>query len=357
MDTRQSNRTILLVIVLFISAVFIAMIRYFLMALLMAAIFSALLMPLYHRFERWFQGNKSLSAGVTILALVLMVLLPSLALIGMVLAQALRLSRLAAPWVQQQIHEPGAFSRTLETLPYYHELEVYREDILKKIGEFAGTAGNMLLGAISSFTLSAVNELFLLFFFLYTMFFFLKDGREILDKMLSYLPLTEGVKSRLLEKFLSVTRATLKGSVVVGLVQGTLAGLALHLAGIDSALFWGAIMTLLSFIPVLGSPLVWVPAVIYLLLIGQYPQALGVLLFCSIIVGQIDNILRPILIGRDTKMNELMIFLGTLGGLGLFGIIGIIVGPIVAALFVTVWEIYGEAFSDYLDEVRGNKEV
>ncbi len=213
----------------------------------------------------------------------------------------------------------------------------------------------MLFNTISSFTYSAVNDLFMLFIFLYAMFFFLRDGKQFLAQFLSYLPLTQTDQNRLLGKFISVTRATIKGTMVVGAVQGSLAGFALHFAGIDSALFWGTIMSVLSVLPVLGSALVWIPAVIYLAATGQYPQAIGVLLFCTLVVGQIDNILRPMLIGRDTQMPELLIFFGTLGGIGLFGVFGFILGPIVAALFMTVWEMYGETFSDYLSEIKGDK--
>ncbi len=259
------------------------------------------------------------------------------------------------PWIQQQIQEPSAINQQLRSLPFYPELELYREEILQKAGELAGKTGSMLLNTLSSFTFSAVNDLFLLFIFLYTMFFFLMDGKQFLEKVLSYIPLTEHDQQRLLDKFLSVTRATIKGTMVVGIVQGSLAGLALHFAGIDSALFWGTIMSLLSVLPVLGPPLVWVPAAIFLAATGHYPQAAGVLLFCSIVVGQIDNILRPILIGRDTQMHELLIFFGTLGGIGLFGVFGFIIGPIVAALFMTVWEMYGETFSDYLTEIKREK--
>ena len=189
------------------------------------------------------------------------------------------------------------------------------------------------------------------------MFFFLKDGRLILVKVLSYFPLTESDQHRLLDKFLSVTRATIKGSMVIGTLQGSLAGVALHLAGIESAIFWGAIMSLISVLPIIGSGLVWFPAGIYLAATGHYPQALGLLLFCTLVVGQIDNILRPILVGRDTQMHALLIFFGTLGGIGLFGIFGFIIGPIIAALFMTVWEMYAETFSSFLTEMKkGNAE-
>lgn len=355
MNSIKANRIILLLFVLFISAIFFAMIRYFLLAIFLAAIFSALAMPVFNRFESWFRGRKSLSASMTMLTLLLMVFFPLAALLGIVAAQAVSISRITLPWIRQQFQEPAAFNQQLSSLPYYSELELYRDEILLKAGELADRTGSMLFNTISSFTHSAVNDLFLLFIFLYTMFFFLRDGKQFLKIILSYLPLTESDQHRLLDRFLSVTRATIKGTMVVGIVQGSLAALALHFAGIESALFWGAMMAVFSVLPVLGPPLIWVPAVIYLAATGQYPQALGVFLFCSIVVGQIDNILRPILIGRDTRMPELLIFFGTLGGIGLFGVFGFILGPIVAALFMTVWEMYGETFSENLMEIRGEK--
>jgi predicted PurR-regulated permease PerM len=355
MNSIKANQAILLVLLLVISVTFVAMIRYFLMAIVLAALFSALAMPIFNRFERWFKGRKSLSASMTIFTLLLIVFLPLAALLGVVARQAIRISRIAVPWVQQQILEPDAFDQQLRSLSFYPELQLYRTEIFQKVGEFASSTGTMLFNTISSVTYSAVSDLFLFFLFLYTMFFFLRDGKEILAKFLSYLPLTQTDQNRLLDKFISVTRATIKGSMVVGIVQGSLAGLALHLAGIDSAIFWGTIMSLISIVPVLGPPLVWVPAVIYLAATGQYPQAIGVLLFCSIMVGQIDNIIRPILIGHDTQMHELLIFFGTLGGIGLFGVFGFILGPIVAALFMTIWEMYAEAFRDYLSEIKGDK--
>ncbi|NTU45725.1 MAG: AI-2E family transporter [Chlorobiaceae bacterium] len=355
MNSIKANQVILLLVLLFMSALFFAMIRYFLMAIFLAAIFSALAMPLFNRYKRWFRGRQSLSAAMTIVTLLLVVFLPLAALLGVVASQAVRLSSIALPLIQQQIKEPAAFDQQLRTLPFYDELALYREEILKKAGELASQAGSLLFSSISSFTVSAVNDLFLLFIFLYTMFFFLKDGQLFLDRILACLPLTKSDEFRLLDRFLSVTRATLKGTLVVGVVQGSLAGLALHFAGIESAIFWGTVMSVISVVPVLGPPIVWVPAVIYLAATGQYPQAIGVALFCSIVVGQIDNIIRPILIGRDTRMHELMIFFSTLGGIGLFGLFGFILGPIIAALFVTLWEMYAESFSEFLAEIKGEK--
>ncbi|MBM3162957.1 MAG: AI-2E family transporter [Chlorobi bacterium] len=355
MNTQTTSRVVLLLILFLISALFFAMIRYFLMAIFLAAIFSALAMPIYSRVERLFRGRKNMSSAVTLLFLFIMVFLPMTALAGIVALQAFNISRSAVPWAQQQLQETSAYNAMLHSFPYYSELELYREEILQKAAELAGKAGAFLFNSLSSFTVTAVNELFLMFVFLYTMFFFLKDGKQLLEKIIYYMPLEEADQRRLLDRFLSVTRATIKGTMVVGLIQGSLAGLALHLAGIQSALFWGTIMTVLSIVPVIGPPLVWFPAAVYLAATGQYFQAAAVFLFCSLVVSQLDNILRPILIGRDTRLHELLIFFGTLGGLGLFGLFGFIVGPIIAALFITVWEMYGEAFSEYLLQVKGKK--
>jgi len=355
MNSLKANQLIILLFVLFISAIFFAMIRYFLMAIFLAAIFSALAMPVFNRFESWLKGKKNLSAGLTMATLFLIVVLPLGAVLGIVVTQAIRISSVAVPWIQQQLPEPTVFDQQIRALPFFDTLEISREQVLQKAGELAGKMGSLLIGAISSITYSAVTDLFLLFVFLYTMFFFLRDGRMLLEKVLSCLPLSFSDEQRLLDRFLSVTRATLKGTVVVGFVQGSLAGTALHIAGIDNALFWGTIMSMLSLIPFVGSALIWFPSVLYLAATGQYIQAAGVFIFCSAVVGQIDNIIRPILIGRDTRMHELLIFFGTLGGIALFGVFGFIVGPIVAALFMTVWEIYRETFSEFLSEIKSGQ--
>jgi predicted PurR-regulated permease PerM len=155
----------------------------------------------------------------------------------------------------------------------------------------------------------------------------------------------------MVEKFLSVTRATLKGSLVIGLVQGLLAGAAFAVAGIQGAAFWGTVMAVMSIIPAVGTGLVWVPAVIYLFVISRTAAAIALGLWCLVVVGTVDNFLRPALVGRDTKMPDLLVLVSTLGGLFYFGAVGFIIGPVVAALFLTVWEIYGRAFADFLPEV------
>jgi predicted PurR-regulated permease PerM len=345
------NKSVLLLLVVFISAIFLSMIRSFLMAIFLAGIFSALARPLYKRFERWYGGRRALASLSTLVLIIMVVILPLGALMGIVTAQAIKVGQTATPWVQKQIAQPGEFHNLLNSLPFYDKLAPYSETIWRKAGELIGTISQFLISSLSKATMSAVSLLFMTFAMLYTMFFFLMDGDKLLYKILYYLPLQDRDEQRMLQKFTSVTRATLKGTAVIGILQGGLAGIAFWAVGIPSAVFWGTIMAVLSIIPGIGTALIWGPAVIILAAGGNFLKAGGLGIFCALVVGSIDNLLRPILVGKDTQMHELMIFFGTLGGIIMFGIMGMIIGPIVAALFITIWEIYGVAFKDILPQV------
>ncbi|MGD8741176.1 MAG: AI-2E family transporter [Desulfobacterales bacterium] len=351
MNKEAINKWVLLLLVFFISALFLSMIRQFLMAIFMAGIFSALSYPLYRRLEKWFKGRRSLASMATLFLIVFVVILPLGGLLGIVTGQAIKVGEAVTPWVSQQLSQPDAISDALKSLPFYDKIEPYRNLVLTKAGQLVGHISGFLINRLRSVTLGTVNFIFMLFIMLYTMFFFLMDGDKLIDKILYYLPLEDHDERLMLDKFTSVTRATLKGTAVIGILQGGLAGAAFAVVGIHSAVFWGTIMAVLSFIPGIGTALVWVPAVIILAATGHLAKAIGLGVFCAAVVGSIDNLLRPILVGRDTQMHELMILFGTLGGIIMFGVLGIIIGPIIAALFVTIWEIYGVAFQDVLPAV------
>jgi len=205
---------------------------------------------------------------------------------------------------------------------------------------------------LSSLTTGTVNFVFQFVVFLYSMFFFLKDGRLVLGRILYYMPLDDADEQRMLGKFSSVARAMLKGTLVIALLQGTLTGVAIAIAGIHAAVFLGTVAVFLAMIPGAGTSLVWGPCVIYLFARAHTGQAIFLLVIGVGVVGLLDNFLRPRLVGRDTQMHDLLIFFGTLGGLFLFGLPGLVVGPILTALFVTVWEIYGVVFRDVLPQVQ-----
>jgi predicted PurR-regulated permease PerM len=351
MNKESVQRWVLLLLVLLVSALFFAMIRQFLMAMFLAGLFAALARPLYLRLVRWFQGRRALASIATLILIIITILLPLSGLLGIITAQAVKVGETATPWIERQLKEPETISGFFNRLPFSEHIKPYRNEIFKKAGEMVGKMSGFLIDSLSSATVGTVHFLFMSLIMLYTMFYFLMDGDKLLLHMLYYVPLKYEDECRILEQFTSVARATLKGTAVIGLLQGTLAGLAFAVVGIPSAVFWGAIMTVASIIPSVGSALIWGPAALILALNGQIVKAIGLTVFCAAIVGSLDNLLRPILVGKDTQMHELLIFFSTLGGILMFGIVGIMIGPIIAALFTAIWELYGLVFQDLLPPV------
>jgi len=356
MSKDQINNLTILLMTFGISALFLSMIHQFLMVLFLSGLFSALARPIYLRLDLWFGGRHHLASLVTLLAMVFVILIPLASLIGIVVAQAIDVSQSVSPWVKK-LSEPGVFAKKVAHLPFYDDLLPYRELLISKTGEAVTLASKFLVGGLSSLTMGTVNVIFMAFVMLYTMYFLQMDGDKLIEKILYYLPLKSSDEHLMLDKFTSVTRATLKGTLLIGALQGTLAGIAFAVAGIENAVFWGTLMAVLSVIPSVGSALVWIPAVIVLILQGQLASGILLALFCGLIVGSLDNVLRPILVGKDTKMHELMIFFGTLGGIMMFGITGIFIGPLIASLFITVWEMYGTTFRHLLPAVEWTPSV
>jgi predicted PurR-regulated permease PerM len=348
MQQRLVNRGVLILLLVGISLLFLAMVMPFLQAIFVAALFAALFTPLYRRILNVVGQRRGLASALTLLTVILFVMVPLGLLLGTVTSQALDIADTAVPWVRQQMATPGIITQTLESLPFYSLIEPYTEIALARLGDLAGSVSGWAVNALQSATLGTLGALLSVLIVLYTLFFFLIDGDRLLYYVLYYLPLNDEDETKLLLRFTSVTRATLKGTAVIGFLQGGLAGLALYFAGIPSALFWAVAMMVLSVVPGVGAALIWVPAVIYLIVGGQYVAAVAVGLFCALVVGTVDNLLRPKLVGNDTQLHELLIFFSTLGGLLMFGFMGFVIGPIIAALFVTVWELYGDEFKQWL---------
>ncbi len=331
-----------------ISVLFFQVVESFLLALVMASVMAGLMNPVYQRLLETFRGHKNVASAATVLLSLLLVIVPLLLMSGILVNEAINVSDSAGAWVQQYEQQTDEMQKKIQELPALQRFLPYQEQIMSKAGELAEKIGAFVADEFATGAKGAVEFFLLLFIMLYAMFYFLTHGRVTLDAVLRFTPLSSTDKARLLDVFISVSRATLKGTLVIGIVQGGLAGLSFAVAGIDSAVFWGAVMVVLSIIPGIGAALVWVPAVIFLALNGQTGAAVGVALWCAIVVGTIDNVLRPFLVGRDTQMPDLLILLTTLGGLLVFGATGIVLGPIVGALFIAVWDLWSSAVEETL---------
>ncbi len=344
------RRNFVLVMTIAYAVAFLAMLGGFFEALLMAAVLSGITYPLYRWCLRKFGGRDTLASLATLLATLLVILVPLILLLGLVAEQAVSVVKEATPWVEQQLSQSDQDQLELPGwLPFADELQAHRDDIVSKLGEVAQQVGVYLAGSLARLSEGTAAFFFQLFIMLYAMFSFLKSGPALVEKIMSYAPLSRIEKDRMLEVGLSVSKATIKGTLTIGIIQGALGGLGFAVVGIEGAIFWGAIMAVLSILPGIGATLVWAPAVAYLLMSGQTIAGLGLLIWSAGVVGTIDNVLRPLLVGRDTKMPDLLIMLSTLGGLALFGATGLVLGPILAALFLTVLAVYSEVFADWLN--------
>jgi predicted PurR-regulated permease PerM len=354
-DAVRFRTAFVLLLVLLISGLFLAVTWPFLQTLVVGAMLAGLCQPLYRWLVRLLRGRRSLASVATLLILLAIIIGPVSAVLGLVVAQALTVSERAIPWIQENFGAATTFDFRqwlINHFPLVADFVPSQQEILNNLGAAAKGVGGYLVGWASAFTAGTAGFLLQFAVMLYAMFFFLRDGRAILQRIFYYIPLNHEDEVRMLERFVSVTRATIKGTLLIGLIQGSLAGVGFYFAGIDGAAFWGAVMTILSVVPGIGATLVWLPTVIYLYILGQPLAATLLAIWCAAVVGTVDNVLRPYFVGKDAEMPDLLILIGTLGGLLLFGPIGFIIGPVVCGLFLTALDIYGTAFKNILPPVK-----
>jgi len=331
------------VVVLVFTALFLRLVWPFLEAVLFAAALTGMLYPVY----RWLRErlpNRPTAAIVAVLLVFFLLVVPLLFVIGAFVREAIRLTEIVGPWIEEQLGNGGLENRPLPLwVPFAQYLEPYRDQILSRLGDVVSRAGTFLVDGLSSVTQGTMLFILNLFVMLYAMFFFFLAGPRWLE-FFDYMPLTHQDRSLIIEKGVSIARATIKGTIVIGLVQGGLAGAAFAVVGLPGPVFWGVVMAIASIIPAIGAAIVWIPAVVILLATGEIGRGIGLGLWCAGVVSTIDNVLRPHLVGSDTKMPDLLILLSTLGGIAMFGITGLVLGPILAGFFITSWHIFSATF-------------
>lgn len=359
MNRASYRKAFILVLAAVVSLLFLYMVSGFLLALLVAALFAGILYPVY-RWAMAHSGFLEARPGLTAAAMVLLATvaigLPFAGFVGLVSTQAVTVAATVAnnvtPWVRDHLFSAEGMETLSTWVPFYEYIEPFRDTILSRLGQVAGEVGTFFVRSGTALTRSTFSFLLNLFVMLYAMYFFLCRGRDWITWLSGYLPLTDHDRRQVLERGLAVTRATLKGIFIIGVMQGVLIGLAFWVLGIPGAVFWGTIVVVLSAVPALGPPIVWIPAAVYLLLSDQAGAAIGLTVWGTLVVGVLDNVLRPRIIGAETRLPDLIIFLSMLGGIGMFGILGLIIGPIIAAVMATTLDIYRYAFLSELPRER-----
>jgi len=344
-----------LVLLLVTAGVFLAVVWPLMKALFIAAILSGLSYPLQRSLVKLLRGRRGLAAAVTLVIVMIILFGPVSALLTLVARQAMALSEHAIPWLQANLDGNGIDrlrSFVASTVPWLADMIPKTEELVTSLATTAQAFGVYLMGKITAITAGTAGFLLSMFVMFYAMFFFLRDGRKIMERFLYYIPMQDDERDALVERFMSITKATVKGTLLIGLIQGTLGGIAFYFAGIDGSTFWGAVMVVLSVIPGIGAALVWMPFVISMYFSGDPLTATLLLLWCAGVVGTVDNVLRPRLVGRDARMPDLLILIGTIGGLYLFGPIGLALGPVICGLFLTALDFYADAYRHVLSPVK-----
>ncbi|MEM9666953.1 MAG: AI-2E family transporter [Bacteroidota bacterium] len=321
------------------------LVQSFLQPLFWAAVLATLFHGVQQRYLDRLGGRANLAALLTLLTIVVIVIGPLL-VIGMAAArESIAIYERVA---SGDINVQGLVDRVEGWMPtiaaYAERVGTDLNQLRQNLSEAAVTASQAIASQALNIGQEALRFTVLLGLMLYILYFFLRDGKKMVDMLIQTLPLGDDREHRLLGKFAEVSRATIKGTLVVGVVQGSLGGLAFWLLGISGPVFWGVIMTVLSFLPAVGSARVWGPAAIILIATGEVVQGVILIGVGALLIGLVDNILRPILVGRDTQMPDFLILLATLGGITVFGISGFVIGPIIAAFFLAIWQMFQEIY-------------
>ena len=316
-----------------------------------AAVLGVLFRPVETRLAARLQGRETLATVLTLILIFFTVLVPAIFLASVVAVEAAGVYER----IQSGELDYGVVVRWIQgLLPQFGEwtarFGVDLNDLQQKLSAAAVTGTRFITSLALSAGQNAATFVVMFFLMLYLLFFILRDGSRILQHLHRAIPLPDEQERRLFDKFSEVARGTVKGTLLVGLVQGFLGSMIFLILGIQGAVFWGLVMVILSVIPAVGTGLVWGPAAIFLFIDGSWIKGLILVAYGVLVIGLVDNLLRPILVGRDTKMPDYLILFSTLGGLSLFGITGFVLGPVIAALFLATWRMYGEEPAFLLSE-------
>jgi len=341
-QTAQQHKALILFLAL-VTIAFIWILLPFYGAVFWAVILGILFAPMQRRLLLRLGWRRNLAAGVTLLVCLMIAILPVIVISTLLVQEGAALYQKIE---SGQLDIAGYLERFQQLLPTFVQNGLDRMGL----GNFEGMRDKIAKGAMQgsqffasqAFSFGQGTFDFLISFgvMLYLLFFCLRDGAELARKVRTAVPLAEQQKRRLQLKFNRVVRATVKGNLVVAVTQGALGGIIFWVLGIPSPLVWGVLMAFLSLLPAVGAGIVWAPVAIYFLATGAMWQGVVLAAFGVFVIGLVDNLLRPMLVGKDTKMPDYLILISTLGGLAVFGLNGFVIGPLIAALFISSWAIF-----------------
>jgi len=335
----MKSKNALIIILTIVSLLFATLIIDFILPIFWAIVLAILFNPINQYIEN--KINKpALTSLCTIFIISFVVLAPCFFILTAVAEETLTIIKAIE---SQEINLEKLLISISQLLPALTErvsvLGYDTNTLIEQLNNIVLGTSQYALSLIMSTGENILRVLLLTFVMIYLLFFFLKDGDQIIAKCINVFPLDDNQERFLIDRFSSVTKATVKGTIIVGVVQGAIGGVIFTLLGIKAAILWGALMAFFSILPGIGTAIIWFPAACILFFSGAWLKALILLLAGFFIIGLIDNFLRPYLVGKETQLPDYLILLTTLGGVSLLGLSGFVIGPIIAALFITLWSL------------------
>lgn len=341
-ETALQNKALAVLLAL-VTIAFVWILLPFYGAVFWAVILAILFAPLQRDLVLRLGRRRNLAAAVTLLVCLLIAVLPVIIISALLVQEGATIYQRIE---KGELDIAGHIEGLKTLLPSFAQSGLERmgmgdlEGLRDKITKWAMQGSQFLASQAFSFGQGTFDFLVSFGVMLYLLFFFLREGAELARKVRMAVPLPEQQKRRLQLKFSRVVRATVKGNLLVAVTQGALGGLIFWVLGIPSALLWGVLMAFLSLLPAVGSAMVWGPVAAYFLATGAIVPGVVLIAFGVLVIGLVDNVLRPILVGKDTRMPDYLILISTIGGLAVFGLNGFVIGPLIAALFISSWAIF-----------------
>ncbi|MCI0411228.1 AI-2E family transporter [bacterium] len=350
LQSEKFSRYFLLVLFIGIIILFFNMIKIFLIPIVLAAVITTLFYPFYLSLLSGVRNRRNIAAFLCCFVLLIVFLIPLFFLAQIVSGEAAQFYQTAGQKLREWFSpgQDGLLMR-LQQNPWFQRLRLDQWNWQQALGDVFSNAGSLLATIISKTSGGAFYLLANVFVTLFICFYFFRDGESMMKSIRKLVPLSDRYIDALIGRFTLVSRATIKGTVVIGLIQSTLGAITLWIFGVGSPLLWFMVMLILSFIPIVGAWLVMHPAAIIQFLLGHHWQGIGIFLVTILIISNIDNVIRPRLVGQFSGLHDLIIFFSALGGIKMFGPLGVLIGPVVASFFVTLLEIYSVEFKSHLE--------
>lgn len=327
-------------------------------SIVMAFILSLLMFPIHQWFDDRLPKHRNISAILSCVVLTFIIVIPLTFVFGAIVQQGSLFAQNMYQWgtqggIQEILTHPWVTKGLALVNKYLPFDTIDPKEIAERVGQFATTTGSSLVSFSAKVLGDATNFILDFFLMLFVLFFLLRDHDKIIYSIRHILPFSRTQEDRLLDQIEKVSKSAVMGSFLTAIAQGVAGGIGMWMAGFPG-LFWGTIMGFASFIPVVGTALVWLPATAFLLLTGEYGWATFLAIWSIAVVGSIDNLLRPFLMQGSSGMNTLLIFFSLLGGIQLFGLIGLIYGPLIFAITIVLFNLYEEEFKQFLDHQDNN---